>query len=210
MKREMKREQTLRKLMEACRDLIREKGCVQTTMNDIMERSGLSKGAIFHYVNSKDELLGMVLQSRTEETDRRFNEAVGRRPDFQGPMSAIAAGFPELTDPEDVSNRIFRYLLGRSEEPGVGEILARYYEHSIRKSAAWIEEGRRHGVIPDAVDPNKTGEMFVILSLGMRLRSGIQGVPSSLTARDMEEWIVRTLSAPDRAGAIPEEGGDTR
>ena len=210
MERELKREQSLRRLIEASRDLIREKGCIQTTMSDIMERSGLSKGAIFHYVKGKDELFGLVLQSRTEETDRLFNEAVGRRPDFQGPMRAIASGFPELTDSHDVSNRIFRYLLGRSEEPGVGEILARYHEDSVRKSVAWIEEGRRHGVIPKAVDANKMGELFVLLSLGMRLRSGIEGVPNPLTADDMAEWIVRTLQAQAGAGAAPEEGGDQR
>ncbi|MBB6729285.1 TetR/AcrR family transcriptional regulator [Cohnella zeiphila] len=208
MKRELKREQTLRKLIEASRDLIREKGCIQTTMSDIMERSGLSKGAIFHYVKGKDELFGLVLQSRTEETDRLFKEAVNRRPDFQGPMRAIASGFPELSDPQDVSNRIFRYLLGRSEEPGVGEILARYYEDSVRKSAVWIEQGQRHGVIPEAVDANKTGEMFVLLSLGMRLRSGIEGVPNSVTAEDMAEWIAGTLhSQPGTASSWPEEEG---
>ncbi|WP_027092074.1 TetR/AcrR family transcriptional regulator [Cohnella thermotolerans] len=66
MRRELKREQTLQLLLDTARQLIREKGCMKTTFSDIMERSGLSKGAIFHYVKGKDDLLGMLLRSGIE------------------------------------------------------------------------------------------------------------------------------------------------
>jgi hypothetical protein len=87
--------------------------------------------------------------------------------------------------------------------------LAAYYGDSVRKSVFWIEEGQRHGVIPEEVDAAKTGELFVVLSLGIRLRSGIEGVRNSLTAEDMAEWIARTLQPHSgKTSAVPEEGGD--
>lgn len=43
MKREQKREQTKRLLLDAVKELICEKGCTNTTLNDIMERSGCLK-----------------------------------------------------------------------------------------------------------------------------------------------------------------------
>lgn len=194
MKRELKREQTLQLLLDTTKRLIEEKGCVKTTFGDIMERSGLSKGAIFHYVNGKDELLSLVLQSSMEETDRRFFEAIDEsRPNFQGPMDEIAADLHGLTEPGSVANRIFRYLLGRSEEPGVKEILGNFYSRTVQVSADWIKEGQKHSVIPSSVDADRTAELFVLLSMGMRMRSGVVDEPRHLTAEDVANFMRRTL-----------------
>lgn len=194
MKREWRRERTLQRLLDATGQLIREKGCVQTTFTDIMERSGLSKGAIFHYVKGKDDLLGLVLRSGMEETNRRFYEAIERgRNDFQGPMNEIAAGLPELSAPDDAGNIIFRYLLGRSEEPGVAEVLAEFYRNSVGQSAEWISVGQRYGVIPQSVDAGKTAELFVLIAFGLRMRSGVAGEPFALSAEDVARFMRRTL-----------------
>lgn len=63
-------------LLTATEELILEKGCQQTTLQDIMKRSGLSKGAIYHYVKSKDELLGLLLQRRFAAISQRFYQTV--------------------------------------------------------------------------------------------------------------------------------------
>jgi hypothetical protein len=93
----------------------------------------------------------------------------------------------------DVANVIFRYLLGRSEEPGVGEILAEFYRNAVGKSVEWIAAGQSHGVIPQSVDANKTAELFVLLSFGLRMRSGVAGGPFSLTTEDVADFIQKTL-----------------
>ncbi|WP_175471903.1 helix-turn-helix domain-containing protein [Paenibacillus naphthalenovorans] len=41
---------TFQFILSTTEQLIKEKGCQQTTLQDIMERTGLSKGAIYHYV----------------------------------------------------------------------------------------------------------------------------------------------------------------
>lgn len=204
MKREEKREQTLQLLLDTTRRLVQEKGCVKTTFGDIMERSGLSKGAIFHYVKGKDDLLGMVLQAEMEETDRQFFETIdsGRR-DFQGPMNVIASGLPGMADPRDPTSLIFRYLLGRAEEPGVSDILGRYYGRTVEKSAEWIQAGQTYGVIPAAINAKKTAELFVLVTLGLRMRGGIPADPGALTADDVGDFIRKTLQ-PD---SDSQEGG---
>src|SRR5690606_10976138 len=101
MSRDMRREQTRERLLAATEALIREKGCAQLTLRDIMEVTGLSKGGIFHHVKSKDELLGRVLEERLEALNRRFSEAAERERSFEAPLREIAAGLPLLTDPDD-------------------------------------------------------------------------------------------------------------
>ena len=55
---------TFQHILAITEELILEKGCRHTTLKSIIERTGLSKGAIYHYVDSKDELFRLILQSK--------------------------------------------------------------------------------------------------------------------------------------------------
>lgn len=57
----MKAQQTWEKLLDETERLIKEKGCQKTTLKDIMERTGLTKGGIYHYVESKNELFAQLM-----------------------------------------------------------------------------------------------------------------------------------------------------
>jgi AcrR family transcriptional regulator len=185
LKQEERRQQTTKLLVDSTKELIREKGCHSITMKDIMDISGLSKGAIFHYVKSKDEIFAWVLQERLEETNERFmNEVEQGRPTFESPMQKITESLSALEDSQDVTNKVLMYLLGKEDQPLVADVLKQYYERSVHVSKQWIQTGQEHGVIPESVDTDKTAEMFVLLSLGLRLRSSIPLAGTSFNTQD--------------------------
>ncbi|OXS62689.1 TetR family transcriptional regulator [Cohnella sp. CIP 111063] len=199
MKQEERKQMTIGRLLDATKELIREKGCASITMNDIMDRSKLSKGAIFHHVRSKDEIFAWVLHERLEETDKRFTAETEREvKTFEGPLSKIAEDFAALEDGQDVTNKVLAYLLGKEEDPAVGEALGRYYEQTAWFSRQWIESGQRHGVIPDTVDAGKMGDLFVLISLGLRVRSSIPGVSADFAASDFTGLIRSLLQSHTR------------
>lgn len=195
MKQEERRQQTTQLLLDSTKELIREKGCHSVTMKDIMDRSGLSKGAIFHYVKSKDEIFAWVLQERLEETNDQFMNVVenGEKA-FDGPMQNIMDSLPALEDAQDVTNKVLMYLLGKEDQPRVAEVLKQYYERSVHLSKQWILTGQRHGVIPESVNTDKTAEMFVLLSLGLRVRSSIPFASAAFNAQDYSSFIVNILN----------------
>jgi len=176
MKQHERRQKTMEQLMRSVKALIAEKGCDAITMKDIMDRSGLSKGAIFHYIDSKEELFAKVLEERLEEINERFiREVEAGAEEASGPMSQIASGFSDLEDGGDITNKVLAYLAGKSSQPAVSKVLHRYYEASVRYSVSWIEAGQQKGVIPPEVEAAKASELFVLLSFGMRLRAVIGG-----------------------------------
>ncbi|MCS7464325.1 TetR/AcrR family transcriptional regulator [Paenibacillus doosanensis] len=202
MKRELKRQQTWQLLLDTTQELIREKGCAKTTFSDIMERSGLSKGAIFHYVKSKDELLAMILQQKLEETNSRFFEGVIHEDGevrFAGPMSAIANSLPVLEESRDITNQIFMYLLGRSDESAVEEI-RRFYEQAAQFSRKWIETGQEHGVIPQSVNADKTADLFMLISFGLRVRGFIASDKKAFQIGDFTKLMVDILQPEKKSG----------
>ena len=190
MKQEERRQQTVRRLLNTTKELIKEKGCNSITMQDIVSRSGLSKGAIFHYVKSKNEIFVWVLQERLEETNEKFMNAVehGRRT-FDEPMQKIQESIIAYENPHDVTNQVLMYLLGREEDPIVAEALKQYYDRSVQLSRIWIETGQKHGVIPETVNANKTADMFTLMTFGLRIRSSIPHTQASFTANDLSAFI---------------------
>lgn len=199
MKQDQRRQQTIRLILDTTKELVRDKGCQAITMKDIMDKSGLSKGAIFHYVNKKDEIFAWVLQERLEETDRRFTEEVERGDrSFDGPMRQIASGLSTLEDPGDVTNKVLLYLLGKEDDPTVGKALREFYERSVTFSGQWIRTGQRHGVIPEAVDADETAELFVLLSLGLRVRSALPVPNASFKAEQFSALIGERLQGKSK------------
>jgi hypothetical protein len=56
---------------------------------------------------------------------------------------------------------------------------------------------QRHGVIPESVGADKTAEMFVLLSLGLRVRSSIPLAQASFNNQDYSSFMVNILN-PDK------------
>lgn len=197
MKQEERRLQTKKLLLDTVKSLIQSKGCESITMADIVNTSGLSKGAIFHYIKSKDELFAWVLQDRLEHINERFMKQIDKNPNFEQPMKQIADSLWELEDKADITNQVWMYLLSKADQPVVGEVLTQFYDQSYSYSKAWMEQGQTHGVISKNLDTKKTAEMFTLMSFGIRVRSAIPGVEVSFGISDYISFIHQQLIKQD-------------
>jgi AcrR family transcriptional regulator len=182
-------------ILDTTEELIREKGCRQTTLQDIIGKSGLSKGAIYHYVNGKDELLGLVLKARIEQMNTKFHEIVNN-PKSQGlenPLQLIATGMAQTSHHEDVTNKIFIYLLSQMDNPKVSEIMKGVYEYTLKTCIQWIEAGQKGGVIPATVDKAKVAEGMLMFMYGLRVQNTIRQEAGSMSMQDMMQFMFRSL-----------------
>ncbi len=59
-------------IIEAARLLFLQKGYESTTMQNVMKALGIAKGTIYHYYNSKEELLDAVLEQMIETERQRI------------------------------------------------------------------------------------------------------------------------------------------
>ncbi|KAB2336823.1 TetR/AcrR family transcriptional regulator [Cytobacillus depressus] len=194
MDRASKRKRTKQLLLDATKELVREKGCSKMTLNDIIERTRLSKGAIYHYVKSKDELLAIVLEERLEDINDSFFAEVNKgNKELEGPLQETLKKLPSLQDPLDPTNRIFIYLLGKNDQPAVSEMIRRFYEQAIQFSKQWIVAGQKAGVISLTVDADKIAELFVLISYGVRMRSAISSDSYAFGPDDFSNFIADLL-----------------
>ncbi|WP_312115589.1 TetR/AcrR family transcriptional regulator [Brevibacillus reuszeri] len=182
-------------LLTSTEELILEKGCQQTTLQDIMKRSGLSKGAIYHYVKSKDELMGLLLQKRFETIGQQFYQSVQTGgQELSSGLEAISNGLRHIHDSRDVTNLILIYLLSKREDPIIGAMLARLHEASIQASKEWIEVGQKGGVIPASLDAEKTARLFSVITYGIRMNTQIAPDSTQLSAGEVYKMMFEILS----------------
>lgn len=184
-------------ILKTTESLVLEKGCKSTTLKDIIDNSGLSKGAIYHYVSSKNELYGLILQSKIERINESFNEqiklALDSR-DTSGPFHLISKFFYENQKSGDVGNLIFIYLLSQ-DDIKVKSILANIYSLSVNVGEKWIKSGQENGVIPKELDSEKFTDLLMTFSYGLRVKQIISPKDTKqLNLQDINKLIMKALS----------------
>ena len=160
-------------ILDTAEQLIKEKGCRQTTLQDIISKSGLSKGAIYHYVSGKDELFGLILKAKMETMNTRFDGVVSEAAtkDAVLPIRFIAEGMALQTDVQSVTSKIFTYLLSQINNPKIEAILQELYDFTLLTATRWIETGQKAGAIPESVDAAKMASIFMVFTYGLRVQN---------------------------------------
>lgn len=188
---------TFQNILLATEELILEKGCRNTTLKDIIEKTGLSKGAIYHYVSSKDELYGLILKTKIEQVNEKFNQLISQSkedaPD-SGRFRVAAQFFHSRQNPNDAGNLIFVYLLSQDDERVKG-ILKSVYQYSKATGIQWIEMGQKNGVIPPTIDAEKMSALFMTFSYGLRVTQILSSSnDEQIATSDIFKFLIRTLS----------------
>lgn len=185
-------------ILSTTEEIILEKGCRNTTLKDIIERSGLSKGAIYHYVDSKDELFGLILKSKIEEMNERFHMTITRsikeESPNQGRFGVVSQFFHSRQNTNDIGNLIFIYLLSQDNEK-VKKILSDIFRYSKETGIQWIKMGQHNGVIPPHIDAEKMSTLMMTFSYGLRVTQLLTTAEEdTVDASDIFKVIMKTLT----------------
>jgi AcrR family transcriptional regulator len=89
MTRKNNAQQTIENIINVAAKLFSEKGYEQTTMQDIVDGLGMSKGAIFHHFKSKEDIVNAVVQ---RFSDNLLSAARGIAADKSIPLYKRIAG----------------------------------------------------------------------------------------------------------------------
>jgi AcrR family transcriptional regulator len=90
-----KRQRTRAKLLEAAAIVIREKGYEGTTLADVAERAGMTRGAIYGNFRNRDELFLAVIAQRWEPIVPRIRVGDSFHKQMRALAAAVIAAFPQ-------------------------------------------------------------------------------------------------------------------
>ena len=84
---EKHRKNKIRKILESARQVFYRKGFLNVTMQDIIDECGISRGGIYLYFNSVDEIFQEVIRQRNKEKFSIISKAVQENAPFAEVMS---------------------------------------------------------------------------------------------------------------------------
>lgn len=150
-----------------------EKGYAQATVDDIVNESGMSKGAVYHYFKSKDDIYLTLLDRALERTFNRLNTM------FRDGLSAshkIKKLFKvyqsiDYKDTKDMNKRSVQleFWVNAFRNDELSKRLFPHKAKAINFIATILEEGKRTGEFRTDLDPMLTAESFWTFTDGLFL-----------------------------------------
>jgi AcrR family transcriptional regulator len=197
-------------LLDCAQALFFERGYERATINDIIDKAGVSKGGFYHHFSSKEEMLEAlaarlaeaavaqvrdVLDDPSLDALARLNSFLARARQMKAEDAPrIRATFDVVFKPENI---VLYHRLNAAVIAVMAPVLARI-----------IAQGKSEGVF-DVPDPHATAE--IVLQLGASTHDavaraiGASGTPEAAAAADaLEERLRFQGIAIDRILGLPD------
>jgi len=184
-------------IIEAAAGMFRERGFDRASMHAIAARVGGSKGTLYNYFPSKEELFFAVVEDALEAQAAAPFDALGGRGDLHARLEQFARLYVEFRLGDDVI-ALDRILIAESERTNLAGIMhERYVQPQWRRLAEALKAEMDAGRLRPA-DPYRAATQLRLLAEGdlveRRLR-GDRSVSSEMAAGEVSEGLEAFLRA---------------
>ena len=176
-----------------------EKGFEASTVDDIVARSGLSKGAIYNYFKSKDEIYLALMEGQTNNSGSKFSKAISARKTSLEKLNYLIEAYLS-NDPNDEENHghaivHFEFRLYSTRNPKLKEVLTeRYKDFFVTLLTGIIKEGQTAGEFKKELDPVTYADIFWAMINGVTLQATIlEDYQYKLILKEMQKMFLEKI-----------------
>jgi AcrR family transcriptional regulator len=184
-------------ILEGALDCFASKGYQGTTIDDIAQELGISKGAIYTYFTSKEDIYIQLMEKRMNQMVKSFHKSFAHLPSASAKLKYAFQRFIE--QPLEDLRRLVRFHLeftihsSRNEE--MQALMDRNFQKAIDLIAEIIAEGKQVGEFRKEVDEQTVTSLFWATRDGIALQYLSSGEKEQFTGliKGMEEMLFRYL-----------------
>jgi AcrR family transcriptional regulator len=166
MARQVRSEVTRRKIIDAAIDVFGEVGYAAAGWTAIVQRTGMTKGALYHHFDAKEPLASAIIEEGTDTLLVAFRNACGSAsPALENIIHGTLA----------VANMLSSDRVARAAEQlaaalnGFNEAASRFYADWVAEMAAEARRAITEGDLRDELDPQALSESIAGAVFGTRL-----------------------------------------
>lgn len=153
--------QTIETILSVSSKLFVEKGFDKTSMQDIVNMAGISKGAIYHHFKSKEEIIKAVMERQSSNIEGKFGKLLDEIDSLNAKEKMIYILDKNLEDLE--SHSLDDILSSYVKSP---EFVLSYMQDCVNKSAPIFSKLIQDGIKDASITtefPEECAEVFSIL-----------------------------------------------
>lgn len=156
------------RMLEAAVALICERGADGTTLKDVGERAGYSRGLASYRFGNKAGLFCFMVRSIGEDWLQQLGQAVGNQVGLNAILAATDAHYRFVVESADRIQAFYiLWFHSIGPDPELKEVIAHIHERRQRDVEAWIEGGIRDRSISETADIRATAEQFCAAIIGI-------------------------------------------
>lgn len=181
----------------AALEVFSSKGYYRSTMDDIARKLGVSKGAIYLYFKSKEDLLREIQASSRQKVREILKQAF----EDQDPVRGAGLFFDEVFQKLEPSlNGVFDTFSLAVHDEKLRRILREDHEKDVRIIEDFLSEQVRKGTISPKIDKHFLAQLFIGMSFAV-LVDLVLGYEKSTVKKKWVDTMAALLGA--RKGPSP-------
>lgn len=192
--KKLKGEITKRKILDAATLLFNENGYDKTTVQDICEKTGVSKGAFFHHFPTKELLFLEILNEFLEKLDIRMKEIEKNSKNVPQAMINMTKILEEIFIISENKLTIFLEFIKQAEK---NEDIMKKIFNQFKKFEEYIEnlieKGKKEESIKSEIDSKFFSSLIVSLSIGMILRKSLFKYDKKSLSKELFDFIFNSI-----------------
>ena len=167
------------RILETASQVFAEKGYRQATMDDVARKLGVSKGALYLYFASKEELFEAICRTAPLAFKEILYSSFVEKP---GPESVNEFFDKMLKHYGSNPGLSFEILSEASHNPSLRRVLKKNHDEYAKILAGFLEQGRERGLVGKDLDLGSLAHALVALWNGMETIL-VAGVPEAEARR---------------------------
>ncbi|WP_156686557.1 TetR/AcrR family transcriptional regulator [Mycobacterium sp. Marseille-P9652] len=188
MARQVRSEATRRKIFDAAIDVFGDVGFAAAGWGTIIERTGMTKGALYHHFDSKEALASAVIQEGSQSLLNAFRNVCGASsPGLENMVHGTFTVVKTLNS-DKMARTAVQLASGLS---GYNEAVSRFYASLVAEMADQARRAVAEGDVRDDVDPEVVSESIVGAVFGTLLLSDAVSRNGAAPNGDADEPTVR-------------------
>lgn len=166
-------------ILETARKVFVEKGYKNVTMKDIVEACDISRGGLYLYFGSTEELLLAVLQKDAEEIDDVFSESITEEDSAADILTLFLKEQKKelLRKKNNLSMAVYEYAFENKEKND--QMMRRRFEAGVRVLEKLIESGIASGEFY-CENPKGAANNIMYVLEGMKINSQTMGITEAM------------------------------
>ncbi|MBI4618585.1 MAG: TetR/AcrR family transcriptional regulator [Desulfobacterales bacterium] len=188
------------RVLEAVIDEFSDRGYEKASMNVVVQKAGISKGALFKYFRSKSGLFAFVYRIALNQVKDYLrtvrNESYGEN--FFKRLEKIMAAGVDFVHRYPGLSRIYYHIIFTGDAPYKNEIIEELHRESIKFIESLIEDGIRRGDILPNLDLKTTAFVLECVLDRFLQAHHLQFLDHSLrlhgaSAEESNQWIQKIV-----------------
>ncbi|MFF2091671.1 TetR family transcriptional regulator [Paenibacillus sp. NPDC058174] len=186
------KEQRRQEILQAAKRVFVQKGYEPATLKDIVEETGMSRGWIYLYFQTKEEIFEALLQQSDSDYERYLEELMARHASIWDVLLEVYS--PQQMEPlisvtDSFLPPFYEYFLTGWRDAARREILTTRFENGIERLAKLLQLGIDRGEFTPVLPVNAIVRLIASFQEGIMMHAIAVGTEIADTKLQLSEML---------------------